>query len=124
MLVEERRLLHVRQVARLVDLDVFQRRDGAPDARRLPWGTSFRVVVPAGTGALDGTALASPFELRFDTLGKGAASASLAGNLGAKAIASGIRTRVREEFGHGAYSEDGAPTSRSTSSAVLIVRSR
>ncbi len=29
-----------------------------------------------------------------------------------KAIASGIRSRVREEFGHGAYSEDGAPTSR------------
>jgi ribosome-associated protein len=29
-----------------------------------------------------------------------------------KAIAGGIRTRVREEFGHGAYSEDGAPTSR------------
>ena len=39
----------------------------APDARRLPWGTSFRVVVPAGTRALDGTALAEPFELRFDT---------------------------------------------------------
>lgn len=29
-----------------------------------------------------------------------------------KAIASGIRTRVRDEFGHGAFSEDGAPTSR------------
>jgi ribosome-associated protein len=29
-----------------------------------------------------------------------------------KAIASGIRERVREEFGHGAYSEDGAPASR------------
>ncbi len=29
-----------------------------------------------------------------------------------KAIAGGIRLRVREEFGHGAYSEDGAPTSR------------
>lgn len=39
----------------------------APDARRLPWGTAFRVVVPAGTRALDGTALAAPFELRFET---------------------------------------------------------
>lgn len=29
-----------------------------------------------------------------------------------KAIAGGIRTRVREEFGRGAFSEDGAPTSR------------
>lgn len=29
-----------------------------------------------------------------------------------KAIASGIRTRVRDEFGAGAFSEDGAPTSR------------
>jgi ribosome-associated protein len=29
-----------------------------------------------------------------------------------KAIASGIRNRVRDEFGHGALSEDGAPTSR------------
>lgn len=29
-----------------------------------------------------------------------------------KAIASGIRTKVREVFGHGAMSEDGAPGSR------------
>ncbi len=29
-----------------------------------------------------------------------------------KAIAGGIRNRVRDEFGHGALSEDGAPTSR------------
>jgi ribosome-associated protein len=29
-----------------------------------------------------------------------------------KAIAGGIRTRVRDEFGHGALSEDGAPASR------------
>lgn len=29
-----------------------------------------------------------------------------------KAIAGGIRARVRDEFGHGAYSEDGAPSSR------------
>ena len=29
-----------------------------------------------------------------------------------KAVASAIRSKVREEFGMGAYSEDGAPTSR------------
>jgi ribosome-associated protein len=29
-----------------------------------------------------------------------------------RAIASGVRTRVREEFGRGALSEDGAPASR------------
>ena len=29
-----------------------------------------------------------------------------------KAVASAIRTRAREEFGRGAFSEDGAPTSR------------
>ncbi len=29
-----------------------------------------------------------------------------------KAIASAIRTRVRDDFGRGAFSEDGAPTSR------------
>lgn len=38
-----------------------------PAAGRLPLATSFRVTVPAGTRALDGTTLAAAFELRFDT---------------------------------------------------------
>jgi alpha-2-macroglobulin len=39
----------------------------APTAKRLPGATSFRVVVPAGTPALDGTRLAAPYELTFET---------------------------------------------------------
>jgi alpha-2-macroglobulin len=38
-----------------------------PAAGRLPQATSFRVALPAGTQALDGTTLAEAFELRFDT---------------------------------------------------------
>ncbi|HTV18282.1 MAG TPA: alpha-2-macroglobulin family protein, partial [Polyangiaceae bacterium] len=38
-----------------------------PAAGRLPAATSFRVSVPAGTSALDGTTLAAPYEFAFTT---------------------------------------------------------
>jgi alpha-2-macroglobulin len=38
-----------------------------PAGRRLPAATAFRVTVPAGTRALDGTTLSAPYEYRFQT---------------------------------------------------------
>src|SRR5690606_8180841 len=39
----------------------------APAAGRLPAGTEFRVSVPAGTAALDGTTLGSSYDFAFST---------------------------------------------------------